>query len=62
MGSYGKAAFFGIKNNAQLAGMMREVASGEIQFQPVKEESIAPPFSHNWDELWKILLSAEARG
>ena len=62
IGEYGQVAFFRIGDDAQLASMMKQSAMGEAVFQPTTERDIAPPFSRNWEELWKILLSdAEAR-
>jgi glycosyltransferase involved in cell wall biosynthesis len=57
IGEYGQAAFFRIGDDAQLAAMMKQAALREPVFQPAKEQPIAPPFSRNWEELWKILLT-----
>lgn len=54
---YGKAAFFGIGDDAQLAGMMQQAASGEDVFGRTEETVPDEPFSRNWDELWRILLT-----
>jgi len=56
LGEYGQAAFFNIDNASELAAMMKRAALGEPVFHPTVEQPIAPPFSRNWDELWKILL------
>jgi glycosyltransferase involved in cell wall biosynthesis len=62
IGEYEQGAFFKIGDDAQLAEMMKHAAMGEAIFRPTNERDIAPPFSRNWQELWKILLSAaEAR-
>ena len=59
VGEYGRAAFFNIKSDAELAEMMKQAAIGEPVFQPTVERPIAPPFSRNWEELWKILLASK---
>jgi glycosyltransferase involved in cell wall biosynthesis len=56
VGEYGRAAFFDIKSDAALAVMMRQAAIGEPVFCSRIERPITPPFSRNWEELWKILL------
>jgi glycosyltransferase involved in cell wall biosynthesis len=62
IGEYGQVAFFRIGGDAQLAAMMKQAAMGEAVFRPTVERDIAPPFSRNWEELWKVLLSTkEAR-
>jgi len=57
VGDYGKAAFFDTENVEELAEFMRKAILEEPVFQPSEQEHIAPPFSHNWEELWKILLT-----
>ena len=59
VGEYGRAAFFNIKSDAELAEMMKQAVMGEPVFQPTVERHIAQPFSRNWEELWKILLASE---
>jgi len=61
VGEYGKAAFFDINSTAQLMGLMRQAASGKPVFYPVEEQSIAPPFSRSWKELWNIVLASESQ-
>jgi glycosyltransferase involved in cell wall biosynthesis len=62
IGEYGQVVFFRIGGDAQLAAMMKQAAMGEAVFRPTVERDIAPPFSRNWEELWKVLLSTkEAR-
>jgi glycosyltransferase involved in cell wall biosynthesis len=57
VGEYGQAAFFNIKSASELAAMMKHAALGEPVFQPALEQPIAPPFSRNWEEFWKVLLT-----
>jgi glycosyltransferase involved in cell wall biosynthesis len=57
VGQYGQAAFFDPDNVSQLALLMRQAADGKHVFTSVEELHIAPPFSRNWQELWKILLT-----
>jgi glycosyltransferase involved in cell wall biosynthesis len=57
VGEYKQAAFFNIESDPELAAMMKQAALGEPIFRPAKEQPIASPFSRNWEELWKILLT-----
>jgi len=58
VGTYGKAAFFDTSSPARLAECMRQAALGEPIFHAVEERPIAAPVSHNWHELWQILLAS----
>ena len=62
VGEYGQVAFFSTDSDAELAVMMKQAALGAPVFQPVKESHIAPPFSRNWEELWKVLLAPSRPG
>lgn len=55
---YGKVAFFGIGDDAQLAGMMQQAASAGDIFGPAEKMIPDFPFSRNWSELWSILLTS----
>jgi glycosyltransferase involved in cell wall biosynthesis len=57
VGEYERVAFFNIDRDSELTAMMKQAALREPVFQPAKEQPIAPPFSRNWEELWKILLT-----
>ena len=57
VGEYERVAFFNIDGDSELTAMMKQAALREPVFQPAKEQPIAPPFSRNWEELWKILLT-----
>ena len=57
VGEYGRVAFFSTKSDAELALMMKQAALGAPIFRPAKERHIAPPFSRDWEELWKVLLA-----
>jgi glycosyltransferase involved in cell wall biosynthesis len=58
VGEYGKVAFFGIGDDAPLAAMMQQAASGREIFGRAEEMPIDKPFSRNWQELWSILLAS----
>jgi len=61
VGEYGKVAFFGIGDDAPLAAMMQQAASGREIFGRAEEMPIDKPFSRNWQELWSILLASPGR-
>ena len=56
VGKYDRVAFFDTENIEELEDLMRKTIAGEEVFRPAAEEHIAPPFSHDWKTLWKILL------
>ena len=58
VGEYGKVAFFGIDNDAQLAALMQQAASGGEVFGRAEETIPDEPFSRDWRELWRILLAS----
>jgi glycosyltransferase involved in cell wall biosynthesis len=58
---YDKVAFFGLDDAERLATMMRQAASGEKVFGKTEEFVPERPFSRNWSELWKILLTPETK-
>jgi glycosyltransferase involved in cell wall biosynthesis len=58
VGEYGKVAFFAIGDDASLAAMMQQAATGKEMFGPSKEMPIDEPFSRDWRELWSILLAS----
>jgi glycosyltransferase involved in cell wall biosynthesis len=60
LGTYGKAAFFDTASPARLAECMRQAALGEPIFHAVQERPVAAPVSHNWHELWQILLASSS--
>jgi glycosyltransferase involved in cell wall biosynthesis len=61
VGEYGKVAFFEIDDDAPLAAMMQQAATGKEIFGPAEEMPIDQPFSRNWRELWTILLASSGR-
>jgi glycosyltransferase involved in cell wall biosynthesis len=56
IGEYEKAAFFAIGDEAMLASMMKQAATGMRIFGHHSAQPIAKPFSSNWEELWAILF------
>jgi glycosyltransferase involved in cell wall biosynthesis len=57
VGTYSQVAFFNTEEPEQLAALMKRAASGEAPFASASREDIAQPFSRNWSELWKLLLT-----
>jgi glycosyltransferase involved in cell wall biosynthesis len=57
VGDYARVGFFEIGNDATLASIMKQAASGAEVFAAQSAQPIAPPVSRNWEELWKILLA-----
>jgi glycosyltransferase involved in cell wall biosynthesis len=55
---YGKVVFLGIGDDAGLARIMQQAASGGDVFGPAKKMTPDLPFSRNWSELWSILLTS----
>ncbi len=55
---YGKVTFFGIGDDAQLAGMMQKAANAGDIFGTSEKMTPDLPFSRNWSELWSILLTS----
>lgn len=58
VGEYGKVAFFGVGEEAQLAALMQQAACGAEVFARTEERMPDEPFSHDWQELWRILLGS----
>ena len=57
VGQYDKAAFFSPEDDEALSMKMSDAISGVNIFAPHAPRPIAEPFSHNWSELWRILLA-----
>lgn len=54
---YGKVAFFDPDRPDELAQIMSELIDGEEEFlKPVPKKQIEDPVSHNWEELFDVLL------
>jgi glycosyltransferase involved in cell wall biosynthesis len=55
VGNYDQVSFFKPNDAEALADLMQLVV--EQRWQPVKAKGIKPlqPFTHNWDELWRLL-------
>lgn len=56
VGDYAKVAFVTTEDDAKLASMMKQAASGVEIFGPQIGMPISEPFSRNWRDLWRILL------
>jgi glycosyltransferase involved in cell wall biosynthesis len=61
VGQYDKVAFFPPEDDEALSMRMKNAVAGVNIFVPHTARPIAEPFSHNWSELWRILLADEVR-
>ncbi len=56
LGDYNKVNFFAPDNPQQLALLMKNIISKKSNFEITKQQTVNPPFTQNWQELFDILL------
>jgi len=59
LGTFDKAKFFNPDDPEQLARAMKDVINRKAVFEKTEADNIQAPFSHNWKELFDILLTPD---
>lgn len=61
-GTYGQAVFFDPGDAKQLADLMQDFLGKRLAFKPPRSRIPEQPFAENWEQLFDILLKADAQG